>query len=103
MDAFEKTINKVSKGSAIINVFDVIKPMKPKKGEIAMNPDYNKPHLYASDKEVPIIGKLKAGDTVYLLMQCKVESVSSYSRQEKDKVEESKEACLMIERMAEVK
>jgi hypothetical protein len=96
MDAFEKTVNKVSKGSATINMFDVIKPKKGMDVEC-------KPHLYASDKEVPIIGKLKAGDTVYLLVECKVESVSSYSRQEKGKTEESKDACLMIERMAEVK
>lgn len=109
MNAFDKAIEKILGGKAKISVMDIREPVKKEKAKsgpcsIEMDPDWRKPSLYLSDDDIPAISKLSAGDVVHILVQAKVRNTSTNERtDENGKTEKRSEACLVIERMAEVK
>jgi hypothetical protein len=98
--AIEKALDKV--GSLNVQKLEEPKAEKPKKGmgtPVAYDP---RPTIYLDDKELSTIGSYKAGDKVVLVVECYVQSVSSYDRMDGKEVKKSMNCDMRIEAIADI-
>lgn len=105
MNAFEKVVNKLQNGKATVNIADTIRAEKPKKTKnepCGIDPEWEKPHIYTDDKRLPGASKVSAGDTIYVLCECKVKSITDSERMDDGKIEKCRELNLTVEKMGVV-
>jgi hypothetical protein len=96
----EKALDKVKKLN--VQELDEPKPEKSKKGEHEM-PIYDpRPRIYIEDKDLPAIGKYKAGDKFVLVCECSVASTYSHDRVEGKEIKKSINCELIIESIADI-
>lgn len=96
----EKALDNVKK----LNVQELGEPKssKPSKNEIEAMPYDPRPIIYLDDKNLPMIGRYKAGDKVILVCECSVRSVSTYDRAEGKEAKKSTNCDLVIESIADI-
>jgi hypothetical protein len=96
----EKALDNVKKLN--VQELDEPKPQKPSKNEIEAIPYDPRPTIYLDDKELPMIGRYKAGDKVILVCECSVRSISAYDRLEGKEAKKSTNCDLVIESIADI-
>jgi hypothetical protein len=101
--AFEKAIEKFSKGKMAVKMAEMPKPEKPKKNEVnAVDPNWIKPRLYISDELPELAKKAEIGDKVYIVCQCIISGINSTSYMEKGKAKTRNEITLIVDDMAQI-
>ena len=99
--AIEKALDNVKKLN--VQSLDEPKPHKPGKNEaVDVMPYDPRPTIYLDDKELPMVGRYRAGDKVVLVCECSVRNVSTYDRFEGKETKKSTNCDLVIESIADI-